>query len=78
MEQSVRINVAKKEAKPGWDGKPTYRHHCAVHMDHLARVEDVAAMIGQLRLAFPEGEYQITATRWRLTGEILPVGDERP
>ncbi|BAJ51792.1 hypothetical protein CJ97_gp04 [Ralstonia phage RSB2] len=73
MEQAIRINVAKRQPKPGWNGKPTYRHHCAVSVDHLSNLDDVHALIQQLRAAFPEGDYHITATRWVHRGEGLNI-----
>ncbi|UCR90905.1 hypothetical protein [Ralstonia phage RpY2] len=72
-EQAIRINVAKKQPKPGWDGKPTFRHHCAVNLDWLSDLDTVHEVVQQLRLAFPVGEYHISVTRWGLKGERIKV-----
>ncbi|UCR91207.1 hypothetical protein [Ralstonia phage RpT1] len=73
MEQAIRINVAKVDKSNPHTFGPRYRHHCAVSVDYLSNLDDVQALIAQLRIAFPVGDYHITATLWRHKGETLRI-----
>ena len=71
MEQAIVINIAKQRKEPSWDGKPQYRHHCRVLLDHLSDLSHVEEVVKELRVAYPAGLYQINVTRWVHRGERL-------
>ena len=55
------INVAVKDAKPGWNGKPTYSHFFATTPRSITDENKLRQVIVILKEKFPEPEFQITA-----------------
>jgi hypothetical protein len=65
------INVAKRNAKPGFDGKPTYSHFFATAERSITNEEKLREVYSMLRLTCPEPAFQITITRVETTGAFV-------
>jgi hypothetical protein len=65
------INVAQRLPQPTWNGKTKYVHLFAT-AEHSLRDEAAARDLLNLFLEkFPVPEYELTLTRWMMTGEPL-------
>jgi hypothetical protein len=62
------INVAKKDDKPGWDGKPHYSHFFATSERSIFGLAELRRVLGVFLEKFPEPEYNLTVTLWEDIG----------
>jgi hypothetical protein len=70
-ESHYRINIAKRSAKRGWDGKPAYKHYFRVDIIHN---DDAVTVLADLRKKFKSPGHVIEMTYWSCVG--YPVNDK--
>lgn len=56
------VNVAMKEPKLGWDGKPSYRHLFATHERSLTNEADAKFLFETFKQKFPAPEFNVTVS----------------